>query len=57
MFSNVLQAITAIIGPIPPGYEGVAWVSGVIVLIVFVCSIVRLLGGFLSIFTGGARFK
>ena len=57
MFSNVIQAITAIIGPIPPGYQGIAWVSGVIVLLFFVASIVRLLGGFLSIFTGGTRLR
>lgn len=57
MFSNVLQALEALIGPVPPGYDGVAWAVGAVVVLFFVCSLMRLLGGFLSVFTGGTRLR
>ena len=50
--STIIQALENIIGTIPPGYKGIAWVMAVPVLLFVVHSVVRILGAFMSIFTG-----
>ena|GEM_PF-5959943 len=50
---SILQALIDLVGPVPNGYEVVAWIAAAIVLLFMLSCSYKILGAIVRMVTGG----